>query len=50
MPLHGAVVVTWERRGHSCILAGHGLTRAELVKLASWEDAGYLPFPGDAAG
>ncbi len=46
LPLHGATVVTWERRDHSCILAGRGVTRAELVQLASWKDQGALPWPG----
>jgi hypothetical protein len=46
LPLHGATVVTWERRAHSCILAGRGVTRGELVQLASWKDQGALPWPG----
>lgn len=46
LPLHGATVVTWERRDHSCILAGRGLTRSQLVQLASWKDSGALPWPG----
>jgi hypothetical protein len=46
LPLHNATVVTWERRDHSCILAGRGITRAQLVQLASWKDSGELPWPG----
>ncbi|HEY2603091.1 MAG TPA: hypothetical protein VGI67_16150 [Thermoleophilaceae bacterium] len=43
-PLHGATVVTWERRGHSCILSGYNMSRAQLLKLADWQDAGQLPY------
>jgi hypothetical protein len=42
----GAVVVTWERRNHSCILAGVNVPRDKLIKLASWGDKGSLPFAG----
>ena len=38
------VVVAWERRDHSCILSGHGVSRDELVKLAGWRDQGALPY------
>jgi hypothetical protein len=43
-PLHGATVVTWERRNHSCILSGFNMGRHELLKLAAWKDAGALPY------
>jgi hypothetical protein len=43
-PLHGATVVTWERRGHSCILSGVNVSREKLLKLAAWKDAGALPY------
>jgi len=43
-PLHGATVVTWERRGHSCILSGMNVSKHELLKLAGWKDAGELPY------
>lgn len=46
MPVKGNTVVTWERRGHSCILSGQGVTRHQLLKLASWKDAGALPYAG----
>ncbi len=36
----GAQVVTWERDGHLCVVAGHGVPSHTLVKLASWDDAG----------
>jgi hypothetical protein len=44
--LHGATVVTWERRNHSCILSGEGMTKQKLLKLASWKDEGELPYAG----
>jgi hypothetical protein len=42
--LGGNAVVTWVRKGHSCILSGRGVSRAELVKLAGWHDQGALPY------
>jgi hypothetical protein len=44
VPFHGATVLTWERRGHSCILSGVNVSRARLLKLAAWKDAGELPY------
>jgi hypothetical protein len=44
--LNGATVVTWERKNHSCILSGQGMTKEKLVKLASWKDEGELPYSG----
>jgi hypothetical protein len=44
VPLNGNTVITWERRGHSCILSGAGVSRAQLLKLASWKDEGELPY------
>jgi hypothetical protein len=42
--LGGNTVVTWERKGHSCILSGRGVSRDQLVKLAGWRDQGALPY------
>jgi hypothetical protein len=44
LPIKGNTVITWERRGHSCILSGDGVSRQQLLKLASWKDAGALPW------
>lgn len=44
MRVRGNSVVTWERRGHSCVLSGAGVSRHELLKLASWRDEGKLPW------
>jgi hypothetical protein len=46
VPLHGATVVTWERRGHSCILSGYNVSLTQLLKLAAWKDKGELPYSG----
>lgn len=35
----GAQVVTWERNGHLCVIAGRDVPSHALVKLASWDDA-----------
>jgi anti-sigma factor RsiW len=32
---NGRVAVTWQRRGHTCIVSGHGLRRHVLVKLTA---------------
>jgi hypothetical protein len=34
--LRGRLVVTWRKGGHTCILSGSGVPRAELAKLAGW--------------
>lgn len=44
--LHGSTVLTWERKGHSCILSGENMSRTQLLKLAAWKDAGELPYSG----
>jgi len=35
----GAHVVTWERNGHLCIVAGRGVAPEKLLTLASWDEA-----------
>jgi hypothetical protein len=35
---NGAAVVTWLRDGHLCVVSGHGISSATLLKLASWSD------------
>ena len=37
-------VIVWERRGHTCLLSGTGVTPATLHELASWRADGALPF------
>lgn len=36
---NGAAVITWLRHGHLCVVSGHGVSSATLLKLASWSDA-----------
>jgi hypothetical protein len=35
-----ANVVTWQRDGHLCVVAGRGVSPAKLLALASWDDVG----------
>jgi hypothetical protein len=35
---NGAPVVTWLREGHLCVVSGHGVSGATLLRLASWDD------------
>ena len=37
---NGASVVTWLRDGHLCVVSGHGVSSATLLRLASWSDHG----------
>ena len=46
LAMRGATVVTWERKHHSCILSGRGVSRAQLLRLASWRDRGALAYTG----
>jgi hypothetical protein len=39
---HGAQVVTWLRDGRLCVVAGHGVTTATLLSLASWHGQGTM--------
>jgi anti-sigma factor RsiW len=40
----GRSVVTWNRRGHTCVLSSHSVRRAELLALADWRGKGAIPF------
>lgn len=42
--LHGRPVVTWLRGGRTCVLAGAGVPRGVLLKLAAWKGKGTIPF------
>jgi hypothetical protein len=37
-------VVTWKRRGHTCVLSGTGVSVAALSKLAAWRSHGAIPY------
>jgi len=38
----GRLVVTWRRRGHTCVLSG--ASRRELLQLAAWKGGGTVPY------
>lgn len=38
LTIDGAPVVTWQRDGHLCIVSGHGVGGATLLRLASWDE------------
>ena len=38
---HGRAVVTWLRRGHSCVLSGNPGLLSELMRLAAWHPGEY---------
>jgi hypothetical protein len=40
----GRIVVTWQRRGHTCVLSGKAVRPAELLTLADWRGKGAIPF------
>ena len=42
--LDGRPVVTWRRKGHTCVLSGAGLSREEMLSLASWKAGGKIPY------
>jgi hypothetical protein len=42
--LDGRTVLTWVRKGHTCVLSGTAARPAELVALADWRGKGAIPF------
>jgi hypothetical protein len=42
LSVDNASVVTWLRDGHLCVMAGHGMSDAQLMSLASWRERGTL--------
>jgi anti-sigma factor RsiW len=40
----GREVVTWRRRGHTCVLSAKDVPRAELLDLAGWKGKGAVGF------
>src|SRR5436305_2559486 len=41
---HQRHVVTWLRRGHTCVLAGTSAADATLLRLAAWRGGGDIPY------
>jgi hypothetical protein len=44
LEVDGRPVVTWLRRGHTCVLGGDRVRHATLLELASWRPGGADPF------
>jgi hypothetical protein len=42
--LGGRAVVTWHRKGHTCVLSDSGAPPQELLSLASWSAGGKIPY------
>ncbi len=40
----GRDIVTWRRRGHTCVLSAKGVPRGELLDLAGWKGKGAVGF------
>ena len=40
----GERIVTWLRRGHTCVLSTRGVSLTALLKLAVWRGRGRIPF------
>ncbi|HEX5609751.1 MAG TPA: hypothetical protein VFX45_06645 [Solirubrobacterales bacterium] len=40
----GTRAVTWQRQGHTCVLASRDVSDEKLVELASWTGKGSVPF------
>jgi hypothetical protein len=40
----GRQVVTWLRRGHTCVLSGPAVPAVALRRLAAWKGGGALPY------
>jgi anti-sigma factor RsiW len=40
----GREVVTWRRKGHTCVLSATGVSRDELLDLAGWKGRGAVAF------
>lgn len=38
LTVKGVAVVSWVRAGHLCVISGHGVSGATLLRLASWDD------------
>jgi hypothetical protein len=44
LTLDGRTVVTWERRDHTCVLAGVGVSPEAMLSLGSWQNGGSIPY------
>jgi hypothetical protein len=44
LAVRGRPVVTWLRRGHTCVLSGDGVAPRSLERLAAWTGGGDIPY------
>jgi hypothetical protein len=44
LTVHGRHVVTWLRRGHTCVLSSTGTTNGALLRLAAWRGGGRIQY------
>jgi anti-sigma factor RsiW len=44
LDVHDRLIVTWLRRGHSCVLSGTGVPLRVLLRLAAWNGGGRIPY------
>jgi hypothetical protein len=42
--VNGRTVVTWQRKHHTCVLSGGGVSREELLRLGAWTSGGAIPY------
>jgi hypothetical protein len=40
----GQTVVTWQRKHHTCVLSGGGVSREALLRLGAWKSGGAIPY------
>jgi hypothetical protein len=40
----GRTIVTWKRKGLTCVLSGSGVPATKLLDLAGWKGLGAVPF------
>jgi hypothetical protein len=44
LDLGARAVVTWRRRGHTCVLSGTAVERTTLLTLGAWKGGGSIPY------
>jgi hypothetical protein len=40
----GRMIVTWRRKGHTCVLSARGVPRAAMLELAAWRAGGGIEY------
>jgi hypothetical protein len=44
LDIRGRTVVTWRRKGHTCVLSGAGVEPTTLLTLGAWKGGGSVPY------